>query len=71
MITSKLTIKLQTAVPQPVRAALQLGPGDELAYEIEDGKVILTKAPERRLDDPFRPFTEGNGDSHRKAYSGL
>jgi len=29
MITSKLTSKAQTTIPQPVRAALQLREGDE------------------------------------------
>jgi hypothetical protein len=37
MITSKLTSKAQTAIPQPVRAALRLKEADELAYEIEAG----------------------------------
>ena len=40
MITSKLTSKAQTTNPQPVRAALRLAEGDEIAYEIEDGRVI-------------------------------
>jgi bifunctional DNA-binding transcriptional regulator/antitoxin component of YhaV-PrlF toxin-antitoxin module len=31
MITSKMTAKAQTAIPQAVRVALRLGPGDELA----------------------------------------
>ena len=44
MITSKLTTKAQTTIPQPVRAALRLKEGDELAYEIEENRVILTKA---------------------------
>jgi antitoxin PrlF len=44
MITSKLTTKAQTTIPQPVRAALHLETGDELAYVIEDHRVILTKA---------------------------
>jgi antitoxin PrlF len=30
MITSKLTTKAQTTIPQPVRAALHLEPGDEM-----------------------------------------
>ena len=37
MITSKLTSKAQTTIPQPVRAALRLAEGDELAYEIGGG----------------------------------
>lgn len=48
MIVSKLTSKSQTTIPQSVRRALQLEPGDELAYEIVDRRVILTKA--RRED---------------------
>ena len=47
MITSKLTSKAQTTIPQPVRAALRLVEGDELAYEIDGGRVILTKVIER------------------------
>ena len=43
MITSRLTAKAQTTIPQPVRAALGLQPGDEIGYRIEDGEVILTK----------------------------
>ena len=64
MITSKLTSKAQTTIPQPVRIALGVAEGDELAYAIEDGRVVLTKAPPRRvrkgdpLDDPFATFWE-------------
>ena len=41
MITSKLTTKAQTTVPQPVRAALGLKAGDLLWYKLVDGQVIL------------------------------
>ena len=44
MIKSKLTAKAQTTIPQPVRDALRLRVGDEIAYEIQDGRVVLTKA---------------------------
>ncbi len=44
MITSKLTCKAQTTVPQAVRLALGVGAGDEIAYSVLDGKVLLTKA---------------------------
>ena len=71
MITSKLTSKAQTTIPQPVRAALRLAEGDELAYEIDGGQVILTKASERRAEDPFGAFTEWDGDADRKAYAKL
>jgi len=58
MITSKLTTKAQTTIPQPVRAALRLKEGDELAYEIEENRVILTEASAAMIDDPFATFGE-------------
>ena len=68
MITSKLTIKAQTTIPQPLRAALRLEPGDELLYEIVDQCVILTKANRQgQADDPFRTFSEWNSAADIKA----
>ncbi len=73
MITSKLTSKAQTTIPQPVRAALHLRAGDEIAYMIEaGGRVVLTRAqPEPPADDPFATFTEWDSEADRKAYAGL
>jgi antitoxin PrlF len=58
MITSKITSKAQTTIPQPVRTALHVGEGDELAYRIEGDHVILTKAKWEPTDDPFATFHE-------------
>jgi antitoxin PrlF len=71
MITSKLTTKAQTTIPQPVRAALRLREGDELAHVIENGWVILMEARAEPIDDPFGPFTEWDSDADRKAYAKL
>ena len=72
MIISKLTTKAQTTIPQPVRAALHLQPGDELMYEIDDQRVILTKAKiSGHTDDPFRAFNEWNTAADAKAYAKL
>jgi len=71
MITSKLTSKAQTTIPQPVRAALHLREGDEIAYVIEEGRVILTKARGETVDDPFATFREWDGEADRKAYADL
>ncbi len=72
MITSKLTTKAQTTIPQPIRAALHLQEGDELVYEIEGQRVILTKARQvREGDDPFRTFGEWDSPADRKAYGKL
>jgi antitoxin PrlF len=71
MITSKLTTKAQTTIPQPVRTALRLEAGDELAYEIEGERVILTKVTDRGTDDPFGAFAEWDSAADRKAYAKL
>jgi antitoxin PrlF len=71
MITSKLTSKAQTTIPQPVRTALHLKEGDEIAYSIEKGRVILTKAKPGSVDDPFATFGEWDSDADRKAYGKL
>ncbi|MGH8471590.1 MAG: AbrB/MazE/SpoVT family DNA-binding domain-containing protein [Gammaproteobacteria bacterium] len=72
MITSKLTSKAQTTIPQPVRAALHLRAGDELIYQLEGERVILTKAKRGSVvDDPFRTFHEWNSKADQKAYGDL
>lgn len=71
MIKSKLTSKSQTTIPQPVRYALGLKPGDEVVYEIEEGRVILRKAGAEAPEDPFATFTEWSGKADRDAYADL
>jgi AbrB family looped-hinge helix DNA binding protein len=39
-----LSSKGQTTIPQEVRNELELVPGDQISFEISDGKVILRKA---------------------------
>ncbi|HXT82272.1 MAG TPA: type II toxin-antitoxin system PrlF family antitoxin [Acetobacteraceae bacterium] len=77
MITSKLTSKAQTTVPQPVRVALGVAEGDELAYAIEEGRVILTKAPKKPvhrgdpIEDPFSAFWEWDSPEDQQDFAGL
>jgi antitoxin PrlF len=72
MIVSKLTAKAQTTIPQSVRTALGLRPGDEIAYAIEDGRAVLTRfAAVRAADDPFATFSEWGGPEDTEAYGGL
>lgn len=72
VITSKLTSKSQTTIPQPIRAALRLREGDQLVYEIEGDRVVLSKAQQvRDGDDPFRTFGEWDSPADRKAYGDL
>jgi antitoxin PrlF len=71
MITSKLTSKAQTTIPLPVRTALRLSPGDELAYIIEGDRVVLTKADKVPADDPFATFSEWSTDADQRGYAEL
>jgi antitoxin PrlF len=72
VITSKLSSKAQTTIPQPIRAALRLREGDELVYEIRGEQVLLSKASQiSDADDPFRTFGEWNSAADRKAYGNL
>lgn len=71
MITSKLTSKAQTTIPQPVRTALQLRMGDEIAYRIEDDRVVLTRVTQAVRDDPFAIFKEWDSEADRLGYQDL
>ena len=71
MITSKLTSKAQTTIPRPVRKALRVRAGDELAYTIDGGRVILTKAEHAPSEDPFATFSEWDSENDRRAYGKL
>ncbi len=77
MITSKLTTKAQTTIPQPVRVALGLQAGDEILYAIEDGRAVLTKRQPRPAalqsgqDDPFATFSEWESQADAEAYATL
>ena len=77
MITSKLTRKAQTTIPQAVRGALGVNPGDEIAYVIEDGRVLLTKAAPRSprretpVEAPFATFWEWDTPEDDKAFANL
>ncbi len=73
MITSKLTSKAQTTIPQAVRNVLRLREGDEIAYSILDGKVVISRAKthEQSADDPFAAFSEWDSEADRKAYANL
>jgi antitoxin PrlF len=72
VITSRLTSKAQTTIPQPVRAALRLREGDVIAYAIDDGRVVISKAPRGAgEDDPFGAFAEWDSEADRRAYGQL
>lgn len=75
MITSKLTAKAQTTIPQPVRIALGLRSGDEVIYQIDGDRVVLTRARTPGgvgvAEDPFVAFEEWSSEADRRAYADL
>ncbi|HEY5208947.1 MAG TPA: type II toxin-antitoxin system PrlF family antitoxin [Stellaceae bacterium] len=71
MITSKITGKARTTIPQAVRIALRIKAGDEIAYAIEGDRVILTKTSVVILDNRFTTFIEWDSEADRRAYGKL
>jgi antitoxin PrlF len=69
MIQSRITSKAQTTIPAAVRKALGLKEGDMVAYRIEEGRVILTRA--EAAEDPFATFAEWNSAADREGYAGF
>jgi antitoxin PrlF len=64
--TSRTTSKARTTIPRQVREALGLREGDELAYGIERGRVVVTaRLP---AHDPFPTFGEWASANDRRAY---
>ncbi|MFA9203943.1 MAG: type II toxin-antitoxin system PrlF family antitoxin [Flavobacteriales bacterium] len=52
-ITSTLTDRYQTTVPESVRRALKLGKRDKIQYRIDhNGTVSLERVPDQPADDP-------------------
>jgi bifunctional DNA-binding transcriptional regulator/antitoxin component of YhaV-PrlF toxin-antitoxin module len=52
--TSRLGVKSQTVLPKEVREALGVGPGDQIGYSIQNGRVILSAIKRPRA--PGRPL---------------
>ena len=77
MIQGRITAKSQTTIPRAVRAALGVGPGDNVTYEIRDDEVVMKRAveapkPERDMFvGNFSAFTEWDSEADRIAYASL
>lgn len=67
MIQSRITSKAQTTIPAAVRKALGLKEGDLVAYRIEEGRVVMTRA--EPVEDPFATFTEWDSPADRGGYA--
>ncbi|EPD5623966.1 AbrB/MazE/SpoVT family DNA-binding domain-containing protein [Escherichia coli] len=72
MPRSRIDRKGRTTLPLSVRNALNLKPGDELAYQIERGRVVLTRVKVVQvMNDPFATFSEWDSEADHRAYSVL
>ncbi len=74
MLASKLTRKCQATIPAKVRKVLGIKAGDVIAFEVEDGKVVIH--PVHLLDVQYAraiASTLGEWESHEdeEAYRGL
>lgn len=72
---AKITAKGQTTIPQDVRAALHVAPGDLIAWEVTpDGKAIVRRV--QPLDLEYLQAIEGtmsewSGKADEEAYRDL
>ena len=71
-VTSRLGVKAQTVVPKAVREALDIGPGDQIGYAIDEGRVVLTAVKRPRAQkDPFAGFEEWASEADTEGYASL
>jgi antitoxin PrlF len=71
MITSKLTAKAQTTIPQAVRLHLGLKEGDLLGFSIEGERVVLCKPLIKNLDQRSPVLGEWESEADQRSYYGL
>jgi antitoxin PrlF len=67
---SKIGVRSQTVVPKSVRQALNVRPGDRIAFVIDKGRVEVRK-DQPATDNPFACFDEWSGEADSKGYAGL
>ena len=63
---AKITTKGQTTIPADIRAALQVGPGDKLAWEVLEGGVVQVRRLQP-LDVEYLKAIEGTLDEWHSA----
>ena len=64
MSKATLTSKGQITIPQEVRVQLGLKQGDQVSFELEDGKMIIR--PLRGEGNPFAQYTGALGSFKNK-----
>jgi antitoxin PrlF len=63
MLHSTVTSKGQTTIPEKIRKALRIKPGDRLEYEVEGERVIVRVHPGIRSLKGALPSKKGKGMS--------
>ncbi len=71
MITSNLTAKAQTTIPQAVRLHLGLKEGDLLGFAIEGERVVLCKPLIKNTDQRLPVLAEWESEADQRSYYGL
>jgi antitoxin PrlF len=71
MITSKLTAKAQTTIPQAVRLHLGLKEGDLLGFAIEGERVVLCKPLIKNVEHRSPVLAEWESEVDQRSYYGL
>lgn len=71
MIHSRITAKSQTTVPQAVRRALGVGPGDDIGWQIENDRVTLVRlSDDENMISSFSTFNEW-ADEYDRVFDNL
>jgi AbrB family looped-hinge helix DNA binding protein len=70
LVLAKVTRKGQMTIPQALRKALDIGPGDYVALRLLEGGVFMSKAavaPQVKAEDAF-PHLLGPSDRRTEAH---
>jgi AbrB family looped-hinge helix DNA binding protein len=61
VFNARLDSQCKVVLPTPVREKLGVGPGDEIVFAIEDGRVLLSNGRSilERLDEFVGPIWQG------------
>lgn len=68
---ARLSTKARTVIPREVRERLGLRPGDMIAFEEQNGEVVVRPWREPPRDDPFAVFHEWASPEDDEAYADL
>jgi antitoxin PrlF len=65
-MATKITVKGQVTIPKHIRDALQLAPGNQVEFAVENDKVVVYKAGARRNGAKKDRFERARGAAEIK-----